>query len=114
MAILFALTTLPASAQETGKSAPMTPEAASVEKALEQKFPGAQIRGVAKAPCLGLYEVMFDDRIVDTDARARYVLLGVVYDTESKVNLTEERQRKLNRVDVAALPLDLAIRKVKG
>ena len=112
--MFFALTTLPASAQGTDKSAPITAEAAGVKKLLEQRFPGAQIRGIAKAPFLGLYEVMFDDRIVYTDAKARYVLVGAVYDTESKVNLTEERQRKQNRVDVAALPLDLAIKKVKG
>ena len=30
------------------------------------------------------------------------------------MNLTEERLRKLNRVDVGALPLDMAIKKVKG
>ena len=45
---------------------------------------------------------------------ARYIVVGSLYDTESKVNLTEERQRKLNRVNVAQLPLDLAIKKVKG
>ena len=42
------------------------------------------------------------------------MLVGEIYDTESKVNLTEEQQRKINRVDVATLPLDLAIKKVKG
>ena len=93
---------------------PMTPQAVGLKKVLEQKFPGAEIRGVVKTPYFGLYEVMFDDRIVYTDGKAKYVLIGAVYDTESKTNLTEERQRKQNRVNVAALPLDLAIKKVKG
>jgi thiol:disulfide interchange protein DsbC len=110
----FALTALPASAQGTDKAAPMTTEAAGLKTVLQQKFPGAEIRGVAKSPYFGLYEVMFDDRIVYTDAKAKYVLFGAVYDTDSKTNLTEDRQRKLNRVNVAALPLDLAIKKVKG
>jgi len=114
IATAFALTTLPASAQGTDKPAPMTPEAAGLKKVLEQKFPGAEIRGIAKTPYFGLYEVMFDDRIVYTDAKAKYVLSGAVYDTDSKTNLTEERQRQQNRVNVAALPLDLAIKKVKG
>lgn len=96
------------------KPAPLTAEAAGVKKAIEQKFPGAEVRGVVKTPYFGLYEVQFDDRIVYTDAKAKYIVVGAVYDTESKTNLTEERQRKLNRVDVAALPLDLAIKKVKG
>jgi len=101
-------------ADKVGKAAPTTAESAAIKKALEQKFPGAEVRSVAKSPYFGLYEVQFDDRILYTDAKARYIVVGAVYDTETKVNLTEERQRKLNRVDVSSLPLDLAIKKVKG
>ena len=42
------------------------------------------------------------------------MIVGAVYDTETKRNLTEARQRELNRVAFASLPLDLAIKKVKG
>ena len=103
-----------ACAQPADKPAPLTAEAAAVKKVLEQKFPGAEVRGVIKTQYFGLYEVQFDDRIIYTDAKAKYLIVGAVYDTESKSNLTEERQRKLNRIDVATLPLDLAIKKVKG
>jgi thiol:disulfide interchange protein DsbC len=113
-ATALALAAAPALAQEAEKSAPLTAEAAGVKKILEQKFPGADVRGVTKSAYFGLYEVLFDDRIVYTDAKARYLVVGSVFDTESKVNLTEERQRKLKRVDLATLPLDLAIKKVKG
>lgn len=91
-----------------------TAEAAGIKKILEQKFPGAEVRGVTKTPYFGLYEVQFDDRVVYTDAKAKYLVVGALYDTDSKINLTEDRQRKLNRVDVAKLPTDLAIKKVKG
>ena len=101
-------------AQNAEKPAPLTPEAQAVKKALEQKFPGAEVRGVTKTQYFGLYEVQFDDRIVYTDAKAKYLMVGAVYDTESKTNLTEERLRKLNRVDVAQLPLEMAIKTVKG
>ena len=101
-------------AQTADKAPALTGEALAVKKALEQKFPGAEVRGVTKTQYFGLYEVMFDDRIVYTDAKAKYLVVGAVYDTESKTNLTEERQRKLNRVDVATLPLDMAIKIVKG
>ena len=114
IASVFALTALPATAQVTEKSVPLTPEAARLKKVLEQKFPGAEIRSVVKTSYFSLYEVMLDDQILYTDAKAKYLLLGAVYDTESKANLTEERRQKQNRVDVAALPLDLAIKKVKG
>ena len=111
-AVMLAAT--PAFAQGKDKPTPLTPEATAVKKTLEEKFPGAEVRGVTKSPYFGLYEVQFDDRIVYTDAKAKYVLVGSVYDSESKLNLTEERQRKLNRVDLATLPLDLAMKKVKG
>jgi thiol:disulfide interchange protein DsbC len=101
-------------AQTADKPAPLTGEALAIKKVLEQKFPGAEVRGITKTQYFGLYEVMFDDRIVYTDAKAKYLVVGAVYDTESKTNLTEERQRKLNRVDVATLPLDMAIKIVKG
>lgn len=114
MATAYALAAPPASAQGMDKAGPMTPEAAGLKKVLEQKFPGAGIRDIAKSPYFGLYEVMIDDRIVYTDAQAKYVLVGAVYDTDTKANLTEERQRRQNRVDVAALPLEFAIKKVKG
>jgi thiol:disulfide interchange protein DsbC len=113
-ATALALAAAPALAQDTEKPVPMTAEAAGVKKILEQKFPGADVRGVTKSAYFGLYEVQFDDRIVYTDAKAKYLVIGSMYDTDSKTNLTEERQRKLKRVDLATVPLDLAIKKVKG
>ena len=113
-AVALAVVALPVAAQGAEKAAPMTAEALALKKTLEQKFPGGEIRGIVKTPYFGLYEVQFDDRVLYTDAKAKYLLVGSVYDTESKTNLTEDRQRKLNRVDFSKLPLDLAIKKVKG
>ncbi|MCC7113718.1 MAG: DsbC family protein, partial [Burkholderiales bacterium] len=90
-------------------------ESTAVRKLLEQKFPGSEIRSVTRTNYFGgLYEVHFDDRLIYTDAKATHVLVGALYDTATKTNLTEERMRKLNRVDVSNLPLELAIKKVKG
>ena len=92
-----------------------TPEAAAIKKTLGEKFPGAEIRGIAKTSYLGgLYEVQFDDRIVYTDAKVSHLLVGSIYDVNAKTNLTEQRMRKLNRVAWENLPLELAIKKVKG
>ena len=44
-------------------------EAAQVKKLLEQKFPGATVGSVTKSPYFGLYEVLFDDQLVYTDAK---------------------------------------------
>lgn len=113
-AFVLALLASPLLAQPTAKAPALAPEAARLKKTLEDKFPGAEVRGIAKTAYFGLYEVLLDDRIVYTDTRAKYLLVGAIYDSDSKTNLTEERQRELNRVVVADLPLDKAIVKVKG
>ena len=89
-------------------------DAAKVKKALEQKFPGATISNVSKTNYFGLYEAMLEDKLVYTDTKAQYVILGSVYDTTTKTNLTEARMRKLNRVALDKLPMDLAFKRVKG
>ena len=93
---------------------PLTPEAAAVKKAVEQKLPGTAVKGVVKTPYLGLYEIQLDDQILYTDAKVRYIVQGAIYDTETKKNLTDARQRELNRVAFDSLPLDLAFKRVKG
>jgi thiol:disulfide interchange protein DsbC len=91
-----------------------TRDTAAVKKLLEEKFPGATVTSVSKSPYFGLYEAQFDDRIVYTDAKVTYVMVGAVYDANTKQNLTEARQRQLNRVAWESLPLDLAFKRVKG
>jgi len=93
---------------------PLSGEAASIKKVLEQKFPGANIGSVAKSPYFGLYEVMFDEKLVYTDPKVAYVIVGSIYDGETKKNLTEARMRQLSRVAFDNLPLDLAFKRVKG
>ena len=91
-----------------------TRDTAAVKKLLEEKFPGATVTSVSKSPFFGLYEAQFDDRIVYTDAKVTYVMVGSIFDANTKQNLTEARQRQLNRVAWDSLPLDLAFKRVKG
>ncbi|MGE5169666.1 MAG: DsbC family protein [Rudaea sp.] len=97
-----------------GSTEPQSPEGMAIRKTLEQKFPGAQIRNVAKSPYFGLYEVMLDDTLVYTDPKVAYIFVGSMYDTATKQNLTEARSRKLNRVAMDKLPYELAFKRVKG
>ena len=89
-------------------------DVAASRKPLAQKFPGAEISHIAKSGYLGLYEVMLGDQLIYTDPKVTYVFVGSIYDTATKTNLTEARSRKLNRVAVDKLPLDLAFKRVKG
>jgi thiol:disulfide interchange protein DsbC len=112
LAALMYVMGMPAFAQDT--KADDTREVAALRKLLETRFPGAQIGLVAKSPYLELYEAQLDDRLIYTDAKAVYVFVGSIYDSVGHVNLTDLRMRELNRIDVATLPLDIALKKVKG
>ena len=106
---------LSAQAQTPARTAaPLTGEAAQVKKLLEQKFQGATVTSVTKSPYFGLYEAMFDEQIVYTDAKVTYVLVGNVYDAATRKNLTDAKMRELSRVAFDSLPLELAMKKVKG
>jgi thiol:disulfide interchange protein DsbC len=112
-AVLALTLAAPAFAQAP-KAPPPTPDVLAVRKVLEERFPGAQIKHIAKTPYFGLYEAMFDDQMVYVDSKVSYVFFGQIYDAKSKVNLTEQKTRQINRIAWNDLPLDLAIKKVKG
>ncbi len=86
----------------------------SIKKALTARFPKADITSVAKTPYAGLYEVVIDGQIIYSDDNANYLFLGSVVDTKTRKNLTNERLAKLNTVDINTLPLDHAMKFVKG
>jgi thiol:disulfide interchange protein DsbC len=115
---LGALLTVPvhagAQAAAPDKPAPLTKEGTQIKKLLEQKFDGVKVGSVVKSSYGGLYEVMFDDQIVYTDPKVSFVLVGNLYDTATKKNMTDAKIRELSRVAFDSLPLDLAIKKVKG
>jgi thiol:disulfide interchange protein DsbC len=103
-----------ASKPEGAKADLAAKEAAAVKKLLEAKFPGTPISNVSKSPYFGLYEAQFDDRLIYTDAKVTYVMVGSVFNADTKENLTDARLRKLTRVAWDSLPLELAFKRVKG
>lgn len=84
---------------------------ATVQKALG---PNVEIKGVAKSPLAGLYEINLGSQVVYTDATGRYVLNGDLLDTQTATNLTQERLAEINRIKWSDLPLDRAVKWVKG
>lgn len=91
---------------------------ASVKKAFQAKFPKATVDTVTKLPDLGLYEIVIprgdEPIIIYTDDEFRYMLQGNLVETKNMVDLTEKKRSKLTAIDFDSLPLDKAIKKVKG
>lgn len=87
---------------------------ADIRKAMEAKL-GAKVESVAKAGYLGLYEVYSDGHIFYTDDKVSVILLGTqLIDAKTMKNVTEERMRKLTAIKFSDLPLERAIKQVRG
>ena len=87
---------------------------ASVKKAVEARFAGVKVENIAKTPYFGLYEVLVGEEIIYTDEKVTYIFNGSVIDARTRRNLTEERLRKLSLIKFDDLPLDIAIKQVRG
>ena len=69
---------------------------------------------VRKTDQLGLYEVRIGDDLWYADEKGSYMIHGDIIDVKAKANLTETRRNKLAQIKFADLPLELAIKTVRG
>jgi len=86
-----------------------------IRESLKSKYPGiGAIEHIAKTPYAGLYEIVIDGQLMYTDEMGDYLFAGNVIETKSHRDLSEERKRVLFAIDFDKLPLELAVKKVKG
>jgi len=90
-----------------------TPEE-NLRKAVEAKMPGERVREIRRTPLTGIYEVAFGNRLFYTDEALNYLIVGSIVEAATSRNLTDLRLRQLTAIDVRQLPLDSAIRSVRG
>jgi thiol:disulfide interchange protein DsbC len=86
-----------------------------IRQSLQSKIPNiGALEHIVKTPYAGLYEIVVGDQIFYTDAKGQYLFDGSVVDANSRSNLTEMRRQQLFTINFNELPLDLALKKVKG
>jgi len=96
-------------------SAGVAANEATVKAELQKKYPEIVVETVSKSPVPGIYEVFAQGQMIYTDEKAAYLFVNAnLIDTEKKSNLTEERMSKLTAIKFDQLPLNLALKKVKG
>lgn len=97
-------------------SAHAAADTAALKQTLQQQYQQAigTIAQVNPTPIGGLYEVVTGDHIYYADESGRYLIDGSLFDMQSRSNITEARSRKLFAIDIGKLPLELAIKKIKG
>jgi thiol:disulfide interchange protein DsbC len=86
----------------------------TIRKTIEARFPGTHVLDVQPSAMPGLYELYMGDQIVYTDATGDYLFVGSLVDTQTRQNLTEARLNDHGKIDFGTLPLDRAIKVVKG
>jgi thiol:disulfide interchange protein DsbC len=90
---------------------------ASVRKGVEAFIASssAAVESVAKTPYGGLYEVVLKSgEIVYTDEQVSFIIDGSVIDAKTRKNMTQARQNQLSAIDFNTLPLEQAVKVVKG
>ena len=108
LAACLAVLPLWVSAQETDA------DLQAVRQAFSKRFKDVDLVAVRHTPFSGLYELQIGADLLYTDAKVAYLLDGTLIDAASRRDLTEERMHTLAQEAVGKLPLELAIKQVKG
>ena len=87
---------------------------AEIKRALEARYPRIKVDKITKTPYSGLYEVVIGTDIVYSDENGDYLIDGRVIDTRKGLDLTEKRVMELTAIPWSELPLDQAVKTVRG
>ena len=85
-----------------------------VKAELKKRIPEANVDSIRKVPYGSLYEVVVGGDIFYTDAKGEFLVAGSIIDLKTKENVTEARMRQVNAIKWESLPLDSAIKIVRG
>jgi thiol:disulfide interchange protein DsbC len=93
-----------------------TSKEATIKKTLEPRLgENVKIESVTKTQYGGLYEVRTNGDIIYTDESAKYLFVGRVLDTSNGFkDMTASRLDEVNKIKFSDLPLDSAVKMVKG
>jgi thiol:disulfide interchange protein DsbC len=99
----------------SGRLAAETPQEERIRKLVEPRMGvNVKVDAVSKTPYAGMYEVRTNGDIFYTDETARYLFVGKVVDLTTLKDLTRERSDALAAIRFSELPLELAVKTVKG
>jgi len=86
-----------------------------IKKAVSTMFgPNVKVDEVRKAEALGLYEVRVGSDLLYSDEKGNYLIHGDLIEVKTHKNFTEERRNKLSQIKFSDLPLELAVKTVRG
>ena len=114
LAAAFSLPSVAAGSGEKKAGKPVADDGAEfVRKSVEAKL-GTKVSSVVKSPYLGLYEVYADGQVIYADEQVTVLIAGSLIDAKTMKNVTSERIQKLSAITFSELPLELAVKQVRG
>ncbi|OZI47332.1 disulfide bond formation protein DsbC [Bordetella genomosp. 5] len=97
----------------TASVTPPDPVADAVKSRFKERFKNFDVTAVRRTP-YGLFEVQLGMDLIYTDEGVNWVMEGPLIDAASRRDVTQERQEQLGQVSFDQLPLDLALKQVRG
>ena len=85
-----------------------------METRLKELYPSTRITAVRQSEVAGLFEVTMGKNVAFSDSSGRYFVFGHLFDMREQKDLTAQRLSDINRIDFAQLPLQDAIKTVRG
>lgn len=87
----------------------------AVKKAMNEFIGGPAVESVRKTPYAGMYEVLLNSgELLYTDEKVKFIIDGRIIDTTKRIDVTQQRRNELAAIDFSTLPLDNAIKQVRG
>lgn len=87
----------------------------AVKKAMNAFIGDSAVESVRKTPYAGMYEVLLNSGdLLYTDEKVGFIIDGRIIDTARRVDVTDERRNQLSAIDFSILPLENAIKQVRG
>lgn len=97
-----------------GAQAAAADNSEAIRSRLRQSFPGTPIEEVRPSRIPGMYEVFVEDSVAFADATGERLFVGQVLDTNTRRDIGAQIMDERNRIDIATLPLERAIKTVRG
>lgn len=98
----------------TGVSALSYANVEAVKTRLIQQYPNVKLNNIQPTEMPGLYSAVMDNQVVYINEQAQYLFVGSMIRLKDGHNITKDLVLANNRIDMKKLPLQDAIKTVKG
>lgn len=81
---------------------------------IKKRYPATVVTSIQESGIDGIYEVIMGTNVAYVDSKVNYFLFGHIFDMQTQKDITQDRLDEANKIDFEKLPLDKAVKIVKG